>query len=81
MESFNRNGLQFVRLEGSSAKGKREGVVKRFQEDPDVAAFFLHTRSQSAGLTLTCARYVSSLGYSFRLYRPLHFAHGLAYYL
>lgn len=59
MESFNRNGLQFVRLEGSSAKGKREGVVKRFQEDPDVAAFFLHTRSQSAGLTLTCSRYVS----------------------
>ncbi|GAA5992964.1 hypothetical protein JCM5350_003062 [Sporobolomyces pararoseus] len=58
MESFNRNGLQFVRLEGSSAKGKREGVVKRFQEDPDVAAFFLHTRSQSAGLTLTCARYM-----------------------
>ncbi|GAA5969844.1 hypothetical protein JCM3765_004593 [Sporobolomyces pararoseus] len=58
MESFNRNGLQFVRLEGSSAKGKREGVVKRFQEDPDIAAFFLHTRSQSAGLTLTCARYM-----------------------
>ncbi|GAA5841899.1 hypothetical protein JCM3766R1_002531 [Sporobolomyces carnicolor] len=58
MEAFSRNGLVFVRLEGSSARGKREGVVKRFKEDPDVAAFFLHTRSESAGLTLTCARYM-----------------------
>lgn len=81
MESFNRNGIKFVRLEGATGKGKKETVVKRFQEDLDIAAFFLvrlcrwtgcdfgtdcfllsqHTRSQSAGLNLTIARYVSSL--------------------
>ncbi|BGP19791.1 hypothetical protein JCM10213_003100 [Rhodosporidiobolus nylandii] len=58
MEAFNRNGVKYVRLEGATGKGKKEGVVARFQEDPDVAAFFLHTRSQSAGLNLTVARYV-----------------------
>ncbi|GAA5838983.1 hypothetical protein JCM9279_002557 [Rhodotorula babjevae] len=58
MESFTRNGLKFVRLEGANGKGKKEGVAKSFQEDQEVAAFFLHTRSQSAGLNLTVARYV-----------------------
>ncbi|GAA6018689.1 hypothetical protein JCM11491_001262 [Sporobolomyces phaffii] len=58
MEAFNRNGLVFVRLEGSTAKGKREAVVKKFAEDPDVAAFFLHTKSQAAGLTLTSAAHM-----------------------
>ncbi|GAA5826106.1 hypothetical protein JCM3770_003829 [Rhodotorula araucariae] len=58
MEAFKRNGIGFVRLEGANGKGKKEGVVKRFQDDPDIAAFFLHTRSQSAGLNLTVARYV-----------------------
>ncbi|GAA6018304.1 hypothetical protein JCM10207_000797 [Rhodosporidiobolus poonsookiae] len=57
-EAFTRNGVKYVRLEGANGKGKKEGVVKRFAEDPDVAAFFLHTRSQSAGLNLTVARYV-----------------------
>lgn len=58
MEAFTRAGVKFVRLEGANGKGKKEGVVKRFQDDPDIAAFFLHTRSQSAGLNLTVARYV-----------------------
>ncbi|BGP35067.1 hypothetical protein JCM10296v2_006897 [Rhodotorula toruloides] len=58
MEAFTRNGIKFVRLEGAVGKGKKEGVVATFQNDPDVAAFFLHTRSQSAGLNLTAARYV-----------------------
>ncbi|GAA5889557.1 hypothetical protein JCM5296_005984 [Sporobolomyces johnsonii] len=58
MEAFSRNGIQYVRLEGASGKGKKEGVVKRFINDPDIAAFFLHTKSQSAGLTLTTAQYV-----------------------
>ncbi|CEQ41752.1 SPOSA6832_03505 [Sporobolomyces salmonicolor] len=58
MEAFSRNGIQYVRLEGASGKGKKEGVVKRFINDPDIAAFFLHTKSQSAGLTLTNAQYV-----------------------
>ncbi|GAA5891640.1 hypothetical protein JCM8208_007354 [Rhodotorula glutinis] len=58
MESFTRNGLKFVRLEGANGKGKKEGVVKLFQEDATISTFFLHTRSQSAGLNLTVARYV-----------------------
>ncbi|GAA5843078.1 hypothetical protein JCM11251_002725 [Rhodosporidiobolus azoricus] len=58
MEAFTRNGVKYVRLEGATGKGKKEAVVKRFSEDPDVACFLLHTRSQSAGLNLTAARYV-----------------------
>ncbi|KPV71995.1 uncharacterized protein RHOBADRAFT_56135 [Rhodotorula graminis WP1] len=58
MESFTRNGLKFVRLEGANGKGKKEGVAKLFQEDASISTFFLHTRSQSAGLNLTIARYV-----------------------
>ncbi|BGP27363.1 proteophosphoglycan 5 [Rhodotorula toruloides] len=58
IEAFTRNGIKFVRLEGAVGTGKKEGVVATFQNDPDVAAFFLHTRSQSAGLNLTAARYV-----------------------
>ncbi|GAA5992971.1 hypothetical protein JCM10908_000775 [Rhodotorula pacifica] len=58
MEAFTRNGVQYIRLEGATGKGKKEGVVKRFQEDPDIAAFLLHTKSQAAGLNLTVARYV-----------------------
>ncbi|KAK4700839.1 E3 ubiquitin-protein ligase SHPRH, partial [Phenoliferia sp. Uapishka_3] len=55
MQAFMRNGIQYVRLEGG---GKKEAVVTRFIKDPTIAAFFLHTKSQSAGLNLTCAQYV-----------------------
>ena len=58
MEAFSRNGVRYIRLEGVNGQGKKEGVVKRFQEDPDIAAFLLHTKSQAAGLNLTVARYV-----------------------
>ncbi|KDE04385.1 hypothetical protein, variant [Microbotryum lychnidis-dioicae p1A1 Lamole] len=56
MQAFVRNGIEFVSID--SNKGKKEALVKRFVEDPHIAAFFLNTKSQSAGLTLTCARYV-----------------------
>ncbi|KAI5481086.1 SNF4 family helicase/atpase [Pseudohyphozyma bogoriensis] len=54
-QAFARNSIEYVRLEGT---GKKEHVVTRFATDPNVAVFLLHTRSQSAGLNLTCARYV-----------------------
>ena len=56
MESFTRNGLKFVRLEGANGKGKKEGVAKIFQESPDVAAFFLVRPSFSISLSLVCVR-------------------------
>ncbi|KAM0747530.1 hypothetical protein T439DRAFT_328769 [Meredithblackwellia eburnea MCA 4105] len=55
MQAFTRNGVQYVRLEGG---GKKESVVTKFINDPTVAAFFLHTKSQAAGLNLICAQYV-----------------------
>lgn len=58
MEALSRNGVRYIRLEGQTGKGKKESVVKRFQEDPDIAVFLLHTQSQAAGLNLTVARYV-----------------------
>ncbi|GAA5866067.1 hypothetical protein JCM3774_000014 [Rhodotorula dairenensis] len=58
MEAFSRNGVRYIRLEGATGKGKKESVVKRFQDDPDIAVFLLHTKSQAAGLNLTVARYV-----------------------
>ncbi|KAH8926276.1 hypothetical protein BT69DRAFT_1015580 [Atractiella rhizophila] len=57
MSSFNRNGIRFVRLEGTTAAQKQAAVTK-FAEDDSIAVFVLHTRSQSAGLTLTCANYL-----------------------
>ncbi|GAA5863433.1 hypothetical protein JCM8547_006979 [Rhodosporidiobolus lusitaniae] len=58
MDAFTRNGVHYIRLEGAQGKGKKEQVVKRFTEDVDIPCFLLHTRSQSAGLNLTVARYV-----------------------
>ena len=55
MQTFIRNRIQYVRLE---AGGKKEAIVSKFNDDPDIAAFFLHTKSQSAGLNLVAASYV-----------------------
>lgn len=55
MEAFQRNSIGFVRLESS---GKKEKIVSEFINNPEIAAFFLHTKSQSAGLNLVCAQYV-----------------------
>jgi hypothetical protein len=38
MTAFARNGIEYVRLESG---GKKEAIVRKFIEDPDVAAFFL----------------------------------------
>ncbi|KAM0786243.1 hypothetical protein ACM66B_007043 [Microbotryomycetes sp. NB124-2] len=60
--AFSSNGIRFVRLEGSSSasgtKLRKEESVRQFVENPDVAVFLLHTKSQSAGLNLTCAKFV-----------------------
>ncbi|KAK4049943.1 hypothetical protein OIV83_003767 [Microbotryomycetes sp. JL201] len=56
--AFSSNGIKFVRLEGSGNRLRKEEAVRQFVEDPDVAVFLLHTKSQSAGLNLTVARYV-----------------------
>lgn len=55
MAAFTRNAVGFCRLENS---GRKEAVVHKFVNDPSVAVFLLHSRSQSAGLNLTCAQYV-----------------------
>lgn len=58
MQAFSRNSVGFVRLEQGSGGAARERIVSSFIEEPSIAAFFLHTKSQSAGLNLTCAQYV-----------------------
>jgi hypothetical protein len=40
MATFARNGIQYVRLEGKGS-GKKEDVVTKFVQDPNVAVFFL----------------------------------------
>jgi SNF2 family DNA or RNA helicase len=56
-QAFHRNSIKYVKLEQGSGAA-REGLVRSFIEDPTIAAFLLHTKSQSAGLNLTCAQYV-----------------------
>ena len=54
-----KNNIGFVKLEGGSGKGKSKGVaVVKFKTDPNIAAFMLNARSQSAGLTLVSATHV-----------------------
>jgi hypothetical protein len=40
MATFARSGIQYVRLEGKGS-GKKEDVVTKFVQDPNVAVFFL----------------------------------------
>ncbi|KAK4051523.1 hypothetical protein OIO90_004737 [Microbotryomycetes sp. JL221] len=64
-KALSSNGIEFVRLDHTKQIQKtqhsnlnKEQSIRRFVEDPDVVAFLLHTKSQSAGLNLTCAKYV-----------------------
>lgn len=47
MAALRTNSIDYVRLEGAGTK--KDGVVGRFNDDPDVAVFLLHTLSQGAG--------------------------------
>ncbi|KAI8816717.1 SNF2 family N-terminal domain-containing protein [Fimicolochytrium jonesii] len=56
-EGLTRNGIEFVKLEKSRSKNKRD-ALKRFRDDNDVEVFMLNARSQSSGLTLVSANHV-----------------------
>ncbi len=54
---LHRNGLRFVRLDGSVPQKKRQGLVNEFQGDPDCRVF-ITTNAGSTGLNLQAANTV-----------------------
>jgi E3 ubiquitin-protein ligase SHPRH len=50
------NGIRYVTTGGPSKKSRE--VAREFRTDEDIQVFLLHSERESAGLTLTCARYV-----------------------
>jgi len=60
-ERLKREGMHYVRLDGSTPVRRRKAVVKRFQEEKDVNIFLLSLRAGGQGLNLTRATYVFHL--------------------
>lgn len=55
---FEKNGQPYAWLTGDLSSAEREAQVHRFENDPDVQAFFISIKSGGAGLNLTSADYV-----------------------
>jgi superfamily II DNA or RNA helicase len=55
---FEENGYQFAWLTGETSQGDRAKEVTRFQEKPEVQAFFMTIKAGGVGLNLTAADYV-----------------------
>ena len=51
-------GLECVRLDGSMSLKKRDVVIQRFTDDPDVSVFFLSLKAGGVALNLTAASQV-----------------------
>ena len=56
-----KNDIPFCRLDGSTAVGKRKGLVEGFQKDDSAAVFLLSLKAGGQGLNLTRASYVFHL--------------------
>lgn len=50
-----RANLGYVRIDGSTAAHKRQPLVDRFQEDPDVRVAIFSIAATNSGLTVTAA--------------------------
>eukprot|EP01114_Cavostelium_apophysatum_P016220 TRINITY_DN4560_c0_g1_i4.p1 TRINITY_DN4560_c0_g1~~TRINITY_DN4560_c0_g1_i4.p1 ORF type:complete len:1288 (+),score=328.28 TRINITY_DN4560_c0_g1_i4:201-3866(+) len=50
-----REGIKFVRLDGSMPQNQREKSVTSFKEDPSVTVFLISTKAGGLGLNLTVA--------------------------
>ena len=60
-EDLVKNNISFCRLDGSTAVGKRKGLVEGFQKDDTAAVFLLSLKAGGQGLNLTRASYVFHL--------------------
>jgi len=60
-EYLEKNGLKFLRLDGSTPSGKRKKIVERFQSGDGPSIFLLSLRAGGQGLNLTRASYVFHL--------------------
>lgn len=57
-QEFQKNEHDFAWISGGVSSANRAKEVKRFQEDPDLQAFFISIKSGGTGLNLTAADYV-----------------------
>jgi non-specific serine/threonine protein kinase len=55
---FERKGIKFSYLDGSTRMSDRKHVVEQFQNDPDIKAFLISLKAGGLGLNLTEADYV-----------------------
>ena len=60
-KELSRNGIGYLRLDGSTAAGKRKNLVKEFQEGTGPSVFLLSLKAGGQGLNLTKASYVFHL--------------------
>jgi SNF2 family DNA or RNA helicase len=51
-------GLKYTLLTGDVPRHKRENIINKFQDDPDVHLFFISIKAGGFGLNLTAADYV-----------------------
>ncbi len=55
---FDRTGISFTYLDGSTPAAQRAAAVERFQTDPSVQVFLISLKAGGVGLNLTAAEYV-----------------------
>ena len=55
---FDRDGIQFVMLDGQMSMQKRKQAVQKFSEDNDIVVFMLSIKAGGVGLNLTVANHV-----------------------
>lgn len=57
-KAFEEKGYDYAWISGDVSAAKRAAAVNRFQEDPNLQAFFISIKSGGTGLNLTAADYV-----------------------
>ncbi len=57
-EACRKEGFKYAWLTGDVPQSQREGIIKKFQDDPDVHLFFISIKAGGFGLNLTSADYV-----------------------
>jgi SWI/SNF-related matrix-associated actin-dependent regulator 1 of chromatin subfamily A len=62
--ALTKHGIGFVRLDGHTPAADREGIVAKFQTDPDVRVFLGNIKAAGTGLTLTSAFKLDMLEWS-----------------
>jgi SNF2 family DNA or RNA helicase len=55
------NGYTFLRMDGSIPQPKRQPLIFKFQNDPNIFIFLLSTKATGVGITLTVSKPASSV--------------------